>query len=281
MLTLKTIFEIKSHLLKERNLARKIAFVPTMGALHEGHLALIKKAKTLADIVVVSIFVNKAQFNDQTDYKKYPRQDEEDLKKLKNYEVDYVFLPSDTEMFGADFSHKIIPTKLTDCLCGRSRLGHFDGVALVITKLFNIVKPNIAVFGEKDFQQVAVIKKLVSDLNFDVEIFSHETLREKNGLAMSSRNQRLSEVSKVKASLLFKILTEIKNEVKKSPRNIENILEEKKQNLLNSGFEKIDYLEIREEKNLQLVTNFDHGRTSRIFVAAYLDGVRLIDNLQF
>ncbi len=280
MFIAKTVAEIRSQLKKEKLIQKKIAFVPTMGALHDGHLALVKKAQNLADIVVVSIFVNKTQFNDQNDYKNYPRQHEEDLQKLRNCGADYVFLPDDDEMFNADFSHKIIPTKLVDCLCGSSRLGHFDGVALVITKLFNIIKPDLAIFGEKDFQQLAIIKKLNDDLNLDVEIFSQETLRQKSGLAMSSRNQRLSEASKIKAAELFSTLKKIAEEVKKSPQNIAEILAKKRKNLLENGFEKIDYLEIREEKNLEIVSNFIPKKPSRIFIAAYLDGVRLIDNLK-
>jgi pantoate--beta-alanine ligase len=271
------ISKIKSEIQKISD--KKIAFVPTMGALHDGHLALVKKAQEIADIVVVSIFVNKAQFNDQNDYKNYPRQNLEDLKKLENAGVDLVFLPNEEEMFAEDFAFKIIPTKLVDCLCGSSRPGHFDGVALVVTKLFNIVKPDIAIFGQKDFQQLSIIKKLVSDLNLDVEIFAHETFREKSGLAMSSRNQRLSKDNKIKAAQIFKILSEIKNEVRKTPKNIDKILSEKSQELLKNSFEKIDYLEIREENNLKLINEFNDENPARIFIAVYLSGIRLIDNL--
>jgi pantoate--beta-alanine ligase len=264
----------------EKNSNQKIALVPTMGALHQGHLSLIEKAKEIADIVVVSIFVNKTQFNDLSDYQNYPRQNKEDLKKLKNCAVDYVFLPESKEMFGSDFAFKIMPIKLVDCLCAKSRLGHFDGVALVVTKLLNIVKPDIAIFGEKDFQQLSIIKKLKEDLNLDVKILGHKTMREKSGLAMSSRNQRLSEASKIKAAALFRILSEIKFEVKKTPQNIEKILQLKMQELLKIGFSKIDYLEIREEKNLKLITDLKGPKAARIFVAGYLDEVRLIDNLK-
>lgn len=278
MIVAKKITEIKSELKKHQG--KKIAFVPTMGALHDGHLALVKKAHELADIVVVSIFVNKAQFNDPNDYQKYPRQENSDLEKLKNCDVDFVFLPDEKEMFEENFSFKIIPTNLVDCLCGAARPNHFDGVALIVSKLFNITKPDIAIFGQKDFQQLAVIKKLVRDLNFDIEIFAHETLREKTGLAMSSRNQRLDEDTKIKASEIYKTLVTIKNEVQKSPLEVENILQNKQQELLEKGFEKIDYLEIRTEDDLELVTKFDETKKSRIFFAGYIDGVRLIDNLQ-
>jgi len=277
MFIAKTISEIRDELKKSE---RKIAFIPTMGALHEGHLALVKKGREIAENVVVSIFVNKAQFDDPSDYVKYPRQVEKDLELLKKSGASQVFLPESSEIFKDDFAFKLLPIKLVDCLCGSSRPGHFDGVALIVTKLFNIIKPDIAIFGEKDFQQVAIIKKLVEDFNFDLEILGHEIIREENGLAMSSRNQRLSESSKIKAAEIFLILNEIKNEVKKSPNQIEKILQKKQEELLNKGFKKIDYLEIREEKNLNLVTNLDNQKPSRIFIAVYLDEVRLIDNMR-
>ena len=276
MFVSKTIAQIRSQL-KD---AKKIAFVPTMGALHLGHLSLVKKARELSDVVVVSIFVNKTQFNDLSDYEKYPKNIEKDLELLKDSGATHVFIPDDAEIFSDKISFKIIPTNLTDCLCGKTRTGHFDGVALIVSKLFNIVKPHIAIFGEKDFQQVTLIKKLVTDLNFDIEIISQPTLREKSGLAMSSRNQRLSEPSKIKASEIFRILNEIKIEVKNSAQEIEKILEKKSAELLKIGFEKIDYLEIRSEKNLELITNFDPKIPARIFIALYLDKVRLIDNIQ-
>lgn len=278
MIIAKTISQLNST--RKKITDQKIAFVPTMGALHDGHLALVKKAKEISDFVIVSIFVNKTQFNDLSDYEKYPRQEESDLEKLKNVGADLVFLPTQEEIFANNFSFKIIPTKLTDCLCGSSRPGHFDGVALIVTKLFNLVKPNIAVFGQKDFQQLSIIKRMVHDLNFDIEIYAHETLREENGLAMSSRNQRLSESGKIKAAEIFRILAEIKNAVKNSDKKINEILTKKYQEFLNLGFEKIDYLEIRSEENLEPITNFNPKEKTRIFVAAYLEGIRLIDNLE-
>ncbi len=276
MIIAKTISEIRSEL-KD---AKKIAFVPTMGALHQGHLSLVKKARELSDTVVVSIFVNKTQFNDLTDYEKYPRTVEKDLELLKNSGATHVFTPDDNEIFSNDSAFKIIPTKLVDCLCGATRPGHFDGVALIVSKLFNIIKPTVAIFGEKDFQQVALIKKLVADLNFDIEIISQPTLREESGLAMSSRNQRLSEPSRMKASEIFKTLNRIKEEVQILPQNITQILQKNYNHLLEIGFEKIDYLEIRREKNLELITNFNPEVEARIFIALYLDKVRLIDNIK-
>ena len=267
----KQISAIKNFVKEAKKLNKIIAFVPTMGSLHRGHIALINNAKKNADIVIVSIFVNKAQFNDIKDYELYPQNLESDIKMLEEANIDVLFCPSASEIYDENFSFKIIPTGMVDCLCAKDRVGHFDGVALIITKLFNIVNPHFAYFGEKDFQQLAIIKKLVKDLNFDIEIFGAETIRESSGLAMSSRNQRLSADGKIKASMLYKIL----NEIKINPQ----IIEEKKQELLVNGFEKIDYLEIRNEDNLKLNMNLFSSQKRRIFIAVYLEGVRLIDNL--
>ena len=267
----KQISTIKNFVNEAKKLNKKIAFVPTMGSLHDGHLTLIKNAKKNSEIVIVSIFVNKAQFNDIKDYELYPQNLENDIKLLEKVNVDALFCPSISEIYDEDFSFKIIPTAMVDCLCAKDRVGHFDGVALIITKLFNIVNPHFAYFGEKDFQQLAIIKKLVKDLNFDLEIFSVETVRESSGLAMSSRNQRLSKEAKIKASMIYKIL----NEIKINPQ----IIEEKKRELLANGFDKIDYLEIRNEDNLKLNMNLFSSQKRRIFIAVYLEGVRLIDNL--
>ena len=282
MIVTKTILQIKSDIKRLRDNSAselKIALVPTMGALHDGHLSLIQKAQTLADIVIVSIFVNKTQFNEQSDYANYPRQHAEDLLQLEKVGIDVVFTPDDKEIFGPNFAFKIMPTKLADCLCGSSRSGHFDGVALIVSKLFNIIKPDLAIFGEKDFQQLAIIKKLSEDLNLDVEIASGETLRMENGLALSSRNKGLSDQSLAKAAQLFRTLSEIKKEAQQN-LEISDLLTKKSQKLLDSGFEKIDYLEIRQEESLELVNKINFDTASRIFVAAYLDGVRLIDNLK-
>jgi len=265
------ISDIRNFVNDNKKLNKTIAFVPTMGSLHEGHVALIENAKKYADIVIVNIFVNKAQFNDLQDYQLYPQNLENDVKILINTPADTVFAPSNLEIYDENFSFKIVPTSMVDCLCAKDRVGHFDGVALIIAKLFNIINPNYAFFGEKDFQQLAIIKKLVKDLNFNVEILSVETVREPSGLALSSRNQRLSADNKIKASMIYKVL----NEIKINPK----IIEEKKRELLENGFEKIDYLEIRNEDNLKLNMDFISQKKRRIFIAVYLGGVRLIDNL--
>ena len=265
------IFEIRNFVNENKKLNKTIAFVPTMGSLHEGHVALIENAKKHADIVIVNIFVNKAQFNDLKDYELYPQNLENDVKILSNTCADALFTPSNLEIYDENFSFKIAPTAMVDCLCAKERVGHFDGVALIVTKLFNIINPNYAFFGEKDFQQLAIIKKLVKDLNFNIEILSVETVREPSGLALSSRNQRLSAHNKIKASMIYKVL----NEIKANPK----IIEEKKSELLQNGFEKIDYLEIRNEDNLKLNMDLISPKKRRIFIAVYLEGVRLIDNI--
>ena len=265
------IFDIRNFVNDNKKLNKTIAFVPTMGSLHEGHVALIENAKKYADIVIVNIFVNKAQFNDLKDYELYPQNLENDLKILNNTSADALFAPSNLEIYDENFSFKIVPTAMVDCLCAMDRVGHFDGVALIIAKLFNIINPNYAFFGEKDFQQLAIIKKLVKDLNFNLEILSVETVREPSGLALSSRNQRLSTDNKIKASMIYKVL----NEIKINPK----IIEEKKRELLENGFEKIDYLEIRNEDNLKLNMDLISSKKRRIFIAVYLEGVRLIDNI--
>ena len=265
------IFDIRNFVNDNKKLNKTIAFVPTMGSLHEGHVALIESAKKHADIVIVNIFVNKAQFNDLKDYELYPQNLENDLKILNNTSTDAVFAPSNLEIYDENFSFKVVPTTMVDCLCAHDRVGHFDGVALIIAKLFNIINPDYAFFGEKDFQQLAIIKKLVKDLNFNLEILSVETVREPSGLALSSRNQRLSADNKIKASMIYKVL----NEIKINPK----IIEEKKRELLENGFEKIDYLEIRNEDNLKLNMDLISPKKRRIFIAVYLEGVRLIDNV--
>ncbi len=274
------VFKTKNEIKNTIKGKEKIAFVPTMGALHDGHFALISEAKKYADFVIVSIFVNKAQFNDLSDYEKYPRTLEVDLKKLEGKGIDAVFAPNHQEIFPDDENEFQIKSKnLANVLCGASRAGHFDGVCLIIAKLFNIIKPNFAIFGKKDFQQYLIIKKFVEDFNFDVEIIGIETIRENSGLAMSSRNKRLDENEQKIATNLSRILVEIKNEVKKAGI-IKNILQNKKEELINIGFKNVDYLEIRGEKNLELITDFNNEKPCRVFVAGFVGQVRLIDNLK-
>ncbi|GDX35966.1 pantothenate synthetase [Alphaproteobacteria bacterium] len=275
MKVIEKINEIKERLLIHNNNQESIILVPTMGALHDGHLTLVKEAKKIAKIVVVSIFVNKAQFNNFEDFEKYPRNLIKDIEALKDCGINYIFAPSHQEIFQEQNNFEVNVLGIADCLCGRYRPKHFNGVALIISKLFNIIKPNHAIFGMKDFQQLLIIKKLVNDFNFSVKIHGFETVRNNQGLALSSRNQRLNNHQLLIASNIFRILNEIKNNF----RNNKNILMEKKQELLAIGFDKVEYLEIRDENNLQLIENFQTNQQARIFIAVYLQGVRLIDNL--
>lgn len=276
MFIAKTIFELKAEIKKYQN--KKISFVPTMGALHEGHLSLIRKAIEISEIVVVSIFVNKAQFNNIDDYTNYPRDDESDLRKLKTFGNIIVFLPESKEMLGENLSFKILPTRLADCLCGSARAGHFDGVALILMKFFNLIRPNIAIFGEKDFQQLMIVKQLVEDFFLDIKIIGVKSLREESGLVLSSRNKRLDASQKILANKIFEILNDVKNEILVN-KNIELTIENAKKNATNLGFSKIDYLEIRDEKNLNLITNISETINARIFIAVFIGKIRLIDNL--
>ncbi|MCD6548356.1 MAG: pantoate--beta-alanine ligase, partial [Thermodesulfobacterium sp.] len=192
MEVIKKISKMKEISKNWRREGLKIAFVPTMGFLHEAHLSLVRKAKELGDKTVVSIFVNPLQFGPKEDYKEYPRDTKRDLELLKNEGVDAVFIPEPEEMYPPDFQTYVEVTKLTTGLCGAFRPGHFKGVTTVVLKLFNIINPDIVVFGEKDYQQLQVIRQMVKDLNMDTEIVAHPTVREEDGLAMSSRNIYLS-----------------------------------------------------------------------------------------
>lgn len=266
--------------LKNKAITKTIGFVPTMGALHPGHLSLVKLAKQKCDVVIVSIFVNQKQFNNAQDFEKYPNTIEQDISMLEAAGVDVLFNPFASEIYSADFKTSVIISDLTDELCGKTRPGHFDGVALVVSKLFNIIKPDFAFFGEKDFQQLQIIRRLVQDLNFDLQIVAGETLRESDGLAMSSRNLRLSQNARSIAPEIYKNLTKAKEKVlQNSGKNIELILQEVSQNLLKSGFDKIDYAEVCDVDNLKPIKVFDAKIKVRLFVAAFIEGVRLIDNI--
>ena len=204
----------------------KIAFVPTMGFLHGAHLALVKKAKELGDKTVVSIFVNPLQFGPKEDFREYPRDLERDLALLEKEKVDAVFIPETEEMYPPDFQTYVEVTKLTTGLCGAFRPGHFKGVTTVVLKLFNIVNPDIAIFGEKDYQQLQVIKQMIKDLNLDIEIVAHPTVREKDGLAMSSRNIYLSSAERESAISLYKALLLAEKLVKEGEKDSQKIKEE-------------------------------------------------------
>jgi pantoate--beta-alanine ligase len=284
---MKIFYDIKS-VQKElkKHSASRIGFVPTMGALHEGHLSLIEKARENCskenDLVVVSIFVNQKQFNNASDYNLYPKTLEQDIQKIENI-VDIVFIPTTEEIYPDGFATTISVANITNNLCGKTRVGHFDGVALIVTKLFNIIKPHQAFFGEKDFQQLQLIKKLVKDLEIDVDVVGCKTMRQKDGnlkgLAMSSRNLRLNQKGQEIAPQIYQNLCLAKEQIlANNPINL--VLEKIAQNLLNAGFRQIDYLQVCDEENLQPVDIFNPNIKSRLFIAIYADQIRLIDNIE-
>lgn len=253
-----------------------IGMIPTMGSLHKGHLAIVKQLQSHVDKTIVSIFVNPIQFNPGEDFNRYPRTLESDADKLQTISVDCIFAPDVKEMYGKGFTTNINIKGLSDILCGTSRQGHFDGVATVVTKLLNQCLPDKVIFGEKDYQQLQVLKRLVMDLNIPVEIVNGTLVRDENGLALSSRNIFLSDEERDVANNLNKTLFTLKEKAKEGGdlRLLEawGITE-----LLESGFRLVDYLEFRHEGNLKLATNLK--KPVRILAAAYVGKTRLIDNL--
>ncbi|ACJ76248.1 pantoate--beta-alanine ligase [Thermosipho africanus TCF52B] len=255
---------------------KAIGFVPTMGFLHEGHLSLVKAAKSENDITVVSIFVNPTQFGPNEDYNNYPRDLERDLSMLKDMEVDYVFVPSVEEMYPDSFSTYVEEIKLSRFLCGASRPGHFRGVCTVVTKLFNIVKPTRAYFGQKDAQQFRVLRRMVRDLNMDVELVEMPIVREPDGLALSSRNTYLNDEERKEAVRLYKSLLKAKELIESGEKDVEIIKNEMKK-ILTHPLLRIDYIEIVDEENLEPVEKID--RRVIIAIAVFVGRARLIDNM--
>lgn len=280
---LNTIKEVREEVKKWRKEGLKVGLVPTMGALHEGHLSLIKKAKAECDKVVVSVFVNPIQFGPSEDFDKYPRTLDEDMKLCDDEGVNIVFAPTPNEMYGdCRLSNDCLtyvcpPFFFVDKLCGKSRVGHFDGVCTVVMKLFNIVQPDCAFFGQKDAQQVIVIKKMVEDLNIPIEIIQCSIVREESGLALSSRNKYLSEEGKKDALVLSQILNNIKACYKRGITNIE-ALKETAYSYLTEKHD-LEYLEILNKKTLE--EDVDANNDSIALIACRVDGVRLIDNIYF
>jgi pantoate--beta-alanine ligase len=272
--------ELGKALSKYRANRKSIAFVPTMGALHAGHIALVNHAATLADVVVVSIFVNPMQFNNQEDLKKYPRTLEDDTKLLTEAGVALLFAPSAQEVYGDSFETKVSLPDISSSYEGASRPGHFDGVATVVTLLLSAVRPDYAVFGEKDFQQLLVIEHLTRDLRLGVKIVRSPTVREASGLAMSSRNRRLSEQGKLAAVSLSKAMQVMTSAYKAGEKRgaylIQLGLDEFAKDRAKDISVELEYLAVVDDRSLEWAeTAVD---SSRILVAAWVEGVRLIDN---
>ncbi len=277
-----TIKEVREQVKQWKKEGLTVGLVPTMGALHNGHLSLIQKAVEKCDKVVVSVFVNPIQFCPGEDLDKYPRTLEADQKLCEDAGVNIVFAPSPSEMYGDnqmrtnDFLTYVVPPFFyVHKLCGKSRVGHFDGVCTVVNKLFNIVQPDYAFFGQKDAQQLIIIKKMVEDLNIPVEIIPCPIVREDSGLALSSRNKYLSDEDKIHALALFKILTNIKQCYQKGIINVE-ALKETAYKFLDEHHD-LEYLEFLNEKDLEETKTADNH--TRVFIACKVGGVRLIDNI--
>lgn len=259
-----------------KGLNQTIGLVPTMGSFHRGHLTLMKHSRRETDFVVVSIYVNPLQFGKGEDLKRYPRNIERDVKLIKNLGVDVLFIPETKDMHTNDFSTFIeVKGKISSTLEGKFRPGHFKGVATVVAKLFNIVSPDVAYFGKKDYQQLQIIKKMVNDLNYNIKIGEIETVREKDGLAMSSRNSYLSKNERKKAAILYKSLREAKRLIEKGEKNPYNIIEKMKKVL--SPLSGLDYISIVKTDTLQEV-KWIEGKIT-ILLAGRLSNIRLIDNL--
>ncbi|MBK8808409.1 MAG: pantoate--beta-alanine ligase [Bacteroidales bacterium] len=275
------IFESKKELIsaldEEIRLGKKIGFVPTMGALHQGHISLIKQSVSENEITVSSIFVNPIQFNDKNDLKHYPRTLEDDLKKLEEAQCNYVFIPSVEEMYPEEITEKYYFGSLERVMEGAHRPGHFNGVAVVVKLLFDIVKPNRAYFGMKDYQQLAIIKELVRQKNIKTEIIPCQTVREADGLAMSSRNALLTKEQRQSAVMLSKSLFYARdnrktNSVEKLKTDVRSMIET--ENLLS-----LEYFEICNSETLQTITNFDQCTQAVACIAVKTGNIRLIDNV--
>ena len=269
------MFSISRKLRRE---AKTVAFVPTMGALHAGHLKLVEEARQRCDILIVSIFVNPTQFNDKGDLEKYPRDLTADAAMLAEYDVDYIFAPDADEIYPAGFSTYVDVEGVTTTLEGGSRPGHFRGVATVVTILFNTVRPDLAFFGQKDAQQVAVIKRLTYDLGFETEIVVVPTVREESGLAMSSRNERLSPEEREKAAVIIDALREAKTAFKKGERNAADLAQIVKDRIATEVMANLDYVAIVDRDSLQTIEKIG-DEEALILIAVKFGPVRLIDNV--
>jgi len=263
---------------KLRRENKTIAFVPTMGALHEGHLSLVKEARASSDIVIVSIFVNPEQFNDKGDLDRYPRDLTGDAALLAEYEVDYIFAPENSEIYPEGFSTYVYVEGVSEGLEGASRPGHFRGVATVVAILFNAIRPDLAFFGQKDAQQVAVIRRMTTDLGFETEIVVVPTVREESGLALSSRNRILEDEEREKAAVIFAGLREAKVAFKQGERNAAKLIEIVQRRIAGEPLAVVDYISVVDAKTLEPVEKV--GETETFIASAVRFGkVRLIDNV--
>jgi pantoate--beta-alanine ligase len=276
MIKVKTIAEVRKIIKQEKNQGKTIGLFATLGYLHEGHLKLIGICRQNSDYCVMSLFVNKMQFNDKNDFEKYPREFDRDLKLAEEAGVDLVFMPDDNEMYDNRLTYVDIDS-LADNLCGARRIGHFRGVLTVVSKIFNIIQPDITVFGQKDIQQAVCIEKMVFDLNFQVKILICPIIREENGLAMSSRNKHLSPQNKINALSIYKSLQKAEKLILSGETDCSIIIKNMKKIVKQGRPEKIDYISAVSYSDLQPVKKITDKTV--IAVAAYFGKTRLIDNM--
>ncbi|WP_105495594.1 pantoate--beta-alanine ligase [Escherichia coli] len=277
MLIIETLPLLRQQIRRLRMEGKRVALVPTMGNLHDGHMKLVDEAKARADVVVVSIFVNPMQFDRPEDLARYPRTLQEDCEKLNKRKVDLVFAPSVKEIYpnGTETHTYVDVPGLSTMLEGASRPGHFRGVSTIVSKLFNLVQPDIACFGEKDFQQLALIRKMVADMGFDIEIIGVPIMRAKDGLALSSRNGYLTAEQRKIAPGLYKVLSSIADKLQAGERDLDEIIAIAGQELNEKGFRSED-IQIRDADTLLEVS--ENSKRAVILVAAWLGDARLIDN---
>jgi len=278
MQILKTIREMRSACSLAKHGDQRLGLVPTMGALHEGHLSLIRATKAQCDVVAASIFVNPTQFGPSEDFAKYPRSFERDRQMLEREAIDLLFAPAVEEMYPQGMTTWVTVEGLSDKLCGKSRPGHFRGVTTVVTKLFQIVQPDAAFFGQKDAAQLAIMRGMTRDLNLPVEIVACPIVREPDGLAMSSRNAYLDPQERRAAPVLYQSLLEIQDVFKQGERRAQKLIDAGKQTIAEEHSVRIDYLEIVDPETLDRIEEV--SETALVAVAAFVGSTRLIDNLQ-
>ena len=273
---IRTLVELRSKVAGWKAAGESVAVVPTMGALHQGHLSLVRAAKEACDRVIVTIFINPKQFNNPEDYKNYPRTEEEDARKLIALKADVVYVPDGEQIYPNGFATTVSVEGITQGLCGAHRAGHFDGVATIVTKLFTQTQADKAFFGEKDYQQLQVVTRLARDLDLPIEVIGCPTIREEDGLAMSSRNLLLSDRARTWAPELHRAMEEM-SEGLLAGGDLETLRAAAVSRVERAGFTQVEYLDLRSADQLELMTTPD--RPARLLAAAWLAGVRLIDNI--
>ncbi len=272
---------LQSHSEQLRLSHRRIGFVPTMGALHEGHLSLVKIAKSRADVVMMSIFVNPLQFGKTEDFGKYPRPFERDVALARSAGVDVLFAPSTEALYGEGFQSFVEVSEISKGFEGAIRPTHFRGVATVVLKLLNLAKPHVAVFGEKDAQQLTLVRRMIADLNLDVEIIGAPIVREPDGLAMSSRNVYLTPEQRTEATILYRALMHAKSQLDAGERDVETLKRLVTTTIKTSPIAAIDYVEIVDDETFSPAPSLQSGKSYFLILAVRFGDVRLLDNLHF